>query len=185
MTVEPTVRGVASAVSHLSAAHHTTGPARSHPGFRDHPPLVRIGEETEIPRPFCENTADAGLAVHVLVARRPVRGRTAGVLPRRAHVFVDDARDALRLTSPEADVDYQFDLLPAFQHQCAQLLRRVFFLDCQVRRVASCHDRALRRLRASSGSTRPPSSRVALPNGWPTTSTSRPANWTPSCPNGT
>ncbi|MCU4799195.1 hypothetical protein OB920_02250 [Halobacteria archaeon HArc-gm2] len=151
MTVEPTVRGVASAVSHLSAAHHTTGPARSHPGFRDHPPLVRIGEETEIPSAVREDTPDAGLAVHVPESLDALFVAAPLAYYLGAHVFVDDARDAPRLTSPEADVDYQFDPLPAFQHQCAQLLRRVFFLDCQVRRVASCRDRALRRLQSQFG----------------------------------
>jgi hypothetical protein len=151
MTVEPTVKGIASAVSHLSAAHRTTGPARSHPGFRDHPPLVRIGDETEIPSRVRENTADVSLAVHVPKSLGALFVAAPLAYYLGAHVFVDDARDAPRLTSYEAPVDYQFDSLPAFQHECAQLLRRMFFLDCQVRRVASCRDSTGRRLQTQFG----------------------------------
>lgn len=151
MTVQPTVTGIASAISNLSAAHQTTGPARSHPGFRDHPPLVRIGEETEIPASVRERTLDAGLAIHVPESLDALFVAAPLAYYLGAHVFVDDARDAPRLTSHEADVDHKFDPLPAFQHQCAQLLRRVFFLDCQVRRVASCQERALHQLETKFG----------------------------------
>lgn len=151
MTVEPTVTGIARAITNLSAAHQTTGPARSHPGFRDHPPLVRIGEETKIPSSIRECTSAAGLAIHVPESLEALFVAAPLAYYLGARIVVDDARDAPRLTSPDVDVDHQFGPLPAFQHQCAQLLRRVFFLDCQVRRVASCQERALRRLETEFG----------------------------------
>ena len=144
LTVEPTTAGVASAVSHLSMAHRTTGPARSHPDFRDHPPLVRLGAETEIPRSVREQTPDAGITFRVPDSYEALFVAAPLAYYLGARVVVDDGPP--RLTASEADLDYTFDPLPGFQHQCAQLLRRVFFLDCQVRRVASCEDADRRRL---------------------------------------
>lgn len=167
MTVEPTVKGIATALSNLSAAHQTTGPARSHPGFRDHPPLVRVGEETEIPSCVRESRAKTGLAIHVPKSLEALFVAAPLAYYLGARVSVGEVRDAPRLTSQEADVDHQFDPLPAFQHQCAQLLRRVFFLDCQVRRVAACRDHALERLEADfhldpeAAQSRSPAERIA------------------------
>jgi len=59
-----------------------------------------------------------------------------------ATVRVTD-RETPMLRVDDRSIEHEFDGLPGFQHQCAQLLRRAFFLDCQARRVApdkTCSD---------------------------------------------
>jgi len=135
ITIEPTPEGLATGLTHLAAAHHTTAPVRSHPSFREHPPLLEIGTETSVPSAVAAETPDTGIellvpeALDMLFVAAPLAyyvGATVRV--------TDCDRPVLRAEEPS--IHHEFDGLPGFQHQCAQLLRRAFFLDCQARRVA-------------------------------------------------
>lgn len=135
ITIEPTPEGLATGLTHLAAAHHTTAPVRSHPSFREHPPLLEPGSETAVPSAIAEVTPDTGIEFVLPPAldRLFVAAPLAYYLG--ATVRVGDC-DAPVLRAEDPSITYRFDDLPAFQHQCAQLLRRAFFLDCQARRVA-------------------------------------------------
>ncbi|UPW00611.1 hypothetical protein M0R88_00565 [Halorussus gelatinilyticus] len=50
----------------------------------------------------------------------------------QAEMTVEDRRSPV-LRAPEADVERRFTPLPGFQHEVADVLRRMFFLDCLVR----------------------------------------------------
>ncbi|MFD1515196.1 hypothetical protein [Halomarina rubra] len=106
-----------------------TGPERSHPDRRPRPPLVAYGEWA-IP--------------DSLVATRPETEVTFELPPDRATLFVAaplayylGARVELgegavpRLSLPGEE--HTFSPLPTFQHEVADLLRDVFFLDVLVR----------------------------------------------------
>ena len=135
ITIEPTPSGLATGLTHLAAAHHTTAPVRSHPSFRAHPPLLELGSETSVPSAVAAETPETG--IEFLVPPELDRLFVAAPLAYYlgATVEVTDC-DAPVLRADDPSIRYEFDDLPGFQHQCAQLLRRAFFLDCQARRVA-------------------------------------------------
>jgi len=135
ITVEPTPEGLATGLTHLAAAHHTSAPVRSHPSFREHPPLFEVGSETSVPAAVEAETPDTG--IEFLLPRALDKLFVAAPLAYYlgATVTVED-RERPLLRARDRDIHHEFDGLPGFQHQCAQLLRRAFFLDCQVRRVA-------------------------------------------------
>lgn len=128
ITVPRTTAGVASAVSHLSAGLATTGPERSHPAYREHPPLVAFGER-DIPEPVRERVPDTGIEFHVPddVAHLLVAAPLAYYLGARV-VPVDGSPT---LFAP--GVEEAFSTLPAFAGEVAATLRRSFHLDCLVR----------------------------------------------------
>jgi len=141
ITVKPTPEGLATGLTHLAAAHHTTAPVRSHPSFREHPPLFEVGEETSVPAAVEAETPDTGIEFLLPPALDKLFVAAPLAYYLGASVRVED-RERPLLRAEEPSIHHEFDGLPGFQHQCSQLLRRAFFLDCQVRRVAP--DRACR-----------------------------------------
>jgi len=134
VTVPETPAGVATAVTHLAAAHRTTGPERSHPSFRDHPPVVELGPEPSIPEAVAAATPETGIEL-----RLPASLEYAFVAAPLAYylgaaVTVED-RETPLLVAPDAGVRHRFRALPTFQHGVARLLRQVFFFDTLVRDV--------------------------------------------------
>ncbi|SDF74892.1 hypothetical protein [Halorientalis regularis] len=132
VTVPPTPAGVADAISRLSAALRTTGPARSHPSMRDHPPVVEVGDERSIPDAVDAATPETGIELRLpesleyLFVGAPLAyylGATVTVEPEATP----------KLVAPSADVECRFRELPTFQHGVARLLRQVFFYDTLVR----------------------------------------------------
>ncbi|WP_115864394.1 hypothetical protein [Halorussus litoreus] len=134
ITIPETADGVATAVSHLSSSHKTTGSMRSYPSLRGHPPRVELGS-TDIPDAVVDQRFDVGieLAVPDSLKYSFVAAPLAYYL--QAEMSVEDRRMPV-LRAPEAGVEYQLAPLPGFQHEVADLLRRVFFLDCLVRNAA-------------------------------------------------
>jgi len=133
MTVPPTPDGVATVLTHASAALRTTGPERSHPSQRDHPPLVTLGETTDVPAVVRQATPRPDIDLHLpaTLSTCSLAAPLAFYLGASIHV----AEGATpRLRAPGAGVDRT---LPsedgAFADETAALLRRVFFLDCLVR----------------------------------------------------
>ncbi len=132
ITVPPRPEGVATAVTYLSSSHKATGPDRSYPTLRGHPPRIELGDETEIPEPVREERFDVGIELVIPddFAYAFVAAPLAYYL--QAEMTVEDRRSPV-LRAPEAGVEHRFTPLPGFQHEVADMLRRVFFLDCLVR----------------------------------------------------
>ncbi|MFC4553317.1 MULTISPECIES: hypothetical protein [Halorussus] len=132
ITVAPTPSGVAEAVTHLPSSHKVSGPERSYPNLRGHPPKVELGERTEIPERVRRERFETGIELVVPDDLRYVFVAAPLAYYLQARLRVAD-RGAPVLRAPEGDVDRAFAPLPCFQHEVADLLRRVFFLDCLVR----------------------------------------------------
>ena len=132
--VPETVTGVATGLSYLSAAHRSMAPARSHPDHRSHPPLVTVGDTVSVPRSVRDRKPETGieLAVPATVSDLFVAAPLAYYLGADLRA-VD--RDTAVLTAAGTSVRRRFERRPQFQDRMAALLRRVFYLDCLVRRV--------------------------------------------------
>ena len=132
LRVPPTPEGCATAVTHLSSALATTGPERSHPDCRGHPPLVevRVGEP-HVPESVVEATPDTGIELRLpgSLAHAVIGAPLAYYLG--ASVSVGASEPAL--VAPDAGVHEPLGAMPAFQNRVVDLLRRVFVLDCLVR----------------------------------------------------
>ncbi len=132
ITIPPTTEGLATAISYASSSQKTTGPDRSYPTLRGHPPRFEVGDELNIPDPVRADKKDVGIQLRV-----PDDFRTLFVTAPLAYYLqadvVVEARDAPMLSAPEANFSYSFSPLPSYQHEVADMLRRVFFMDCLVR----------------------------------------------------
>lgn len=132
LTVPPTPEGCATAVTHLSSALATTGPERSHPDCRGHPPLVRVRVgEPQVPDAVVDATPDTGIELRIpdSLTHAVVGAPLAYYLG--ASVSVGAAEPAL--VAPDAGVHEPLPPMPEFQGRVVDLLRRVFVLDCLVR----------------------------------------------------
>lgn len=134
VTVPRTPAGVATAITHLSTALRTEGADRSHPAFRSHPPLVEFGDEVEVPASIRATTPDTGirLAVPATIADSFVAAPLAYYL---GATVVAEERSAPVLSAPSIGLERHFRPSPAFQHNVAATLRRIFLLDCLTRTV--------------------------------------------------
>lgn len=128
LTAEPTVTGLATAFSHLGATVRTTSPRRVHRYYRDHPPLIELGEETEIPEEVRRKRPETGIELVVPDRLPPLFAAVSLSYYLGAQIRIEDV-SAPVLRAPVADVRHAFDPLPAFQAQAGRLLRRVFYLD--------------------------------------------------------
>ncbi|MFB6188824.1 MAG: hypothetical protein ABEI57_02975 [Halapricum sp.] len=132
VTVPPTTDGVATAVTYLSSSHKTTGPDRSYPNLRGHPPEVELGDCVDIPDAVREERFDVGIELVV-----PDEFAYVFVAAPLAYYLQAELSVAERATpvlrAPTAGIEREFSRLPEFQHEAADLLRRVFLLDCLVR----------------------------------------------------
>ena len=131
LTVPATTRGLATALTFAGAGIVDTGPARSHPDRRPHPPLLEFGE-----RSIPDRVVDV----------RPETGATFRLPDDRAALFVAaplayylgarvEIHDGDRPTLSLPGRNHEFSTLPAFQHEVADLLRDAFFLDGLVREL--------------------------------------------------
>ncbi|UPM43533.1 hypothetical protein [Halocatena salina] len=131
-TIPKSPEGVATAISVLSAGLSTTGPERSHPGYRMHPPLVEVGTETYVPPrvrrmvPQTEIVIDVPASYDELFVVAPLAYYLG------ASVRIGSETPCIRAPG----VHRSFGSLPDLKYEVAELLRRVFFLDCLVRDVA-------------------------------------------------
>ncbi len=130
ITVPETPDGIATALSSFPAAYRTLTPDRSYPTMRNHPPLVEFGEETHIPDlvadrldpneveltlpPDLSYLFPAASLVHYLGATVRLADGATPTLSTRAWT-------------------HELPLLPNFQWEVADILRRVFLLDCLTR----------------------------------------------------
>ncbi|EMA13433.1 hypothetical protein [Haloarcula marismortui] len=134
LQVPATPEGLATAITHLSGAHHTMQPSRSHPELRGHPPIVTTGETTRIPEPVRQNRPETGITLRVPECEAELLVSAPLAYYLGAKVVVE-SRDAALLTAEGTSVHRSFDAWPSLQAGVAALLRKVFYLDCLVRRV--------------------------------------------------
>jgi len=134
--VHPTVRlplspdGVATAISHAASACATTGPERSDPANRDHPPLLCFGEE-RVPRAVAERTPDTGIGVRVPADYGALYAVAPLAYYLGATVTADEDATAARIVAPP-NVDHRVPT-GRLADRAADLLRSVFYLDCLAR----------------------------------------------------
>ncbi|WP_254830061.1 hypothetical protein [Haloglomus salinum] len=133
VTVPPTPAGAATALTHASSALETLGPERSHPDRRGHPPLVAFGER-DIPAAVQRATPESGIELRLPPSLTTCALAAPLAFYLGATVRVDEGRSRPRLRAPGAGIDRA---LPAedgpFADAVADLLRRVFGLDCLAR----------------------------------------------------
>jgi len=134
MQVPDTPEGLATGLTHLSASHHSVTPSRSHPRRRDHPPLLTTGETAVIPDAVADGRPETGIEFRLPPCVESLFVAAPLAYYLGATVTVGDRERAL-LTAEGTDVRHEFDPFPAFQGEVAGLLRRLFYLDCLVRRV--------------------------------------------------
>lgn len=128
VSVPRTPSGLATAVTVAGETIADTGPARSHPSQRVHPPLVEF-DDAATPRVGAATGRDSGLVFrvpddleHVLVAS-PLAYYLGAEL-------VAEQRTTPLLTAEPLGFERPFGALPAFATEIAAACRRVFHLDC-------------------------------------------------------
>ncbi|WP_254271396.1 hypothetical protein [Haloarcula marina] len=135
VVVPPTAEGLATGLSCLSAAHHTSAPMRSHPDQRDHPPLLTTGETESVPQSVAADHLETDIhlrlpsSIDALFVAAPLAYYLG------ADVRVEDRERAV-LTAEGTDLHREFDPLPGLQEDVATVLRHVFYFDCLVRRLS-------------------------------------------------
>jgi len=126
----PEPAALASALTKLASALKTTGPDRSYPTLRGHPPLLAVGEEPSVPAGIDAECPETGIEIVV----EPTLERLFVVAPLAyylgATVRVGDHGPFVR--APEMAVERPIEP-DAFDREVARLLRRCFFLDSLVR----------------------------------------------------
>lgn len=131
ITVQPTLAGLRTAVSHLSAAIETDTPDKSYPSMRTHPPRIRYGDAVDIPPTVARQSGGAALTVHV----EPALGSLLVVAPLVYYLQAEVrlSKDGPpRVTSPAFGSPIHL-AGPTLEQGVARLLRRTFYLDCLVR----------------------------------------------------
>lgn len=131
VTVEPTPAGVATALSYFGATIPETSPTRTSSLCRGHPPRIVFGDE-DVPEALRTAAIDTGIEL-VLPATFDAlfpAASLAAYLGARVRV-ADGVAPTLRI--PEYDFAHEFAAPPAFQHEAAGSLRRVFWLDALAR----------------------------------------------------
>src|SRR6056297_504641 len=132
ITIPPSPRGLATALTYVSSSHKTTGPDRSSPSLRGHPPRISVGDGLDVPATVREEKESVG--IELLVPDDFDSLFVAAPLAYYLHADVKaERRDAPKLRAPAVNYTYSFSPQPSFQHEVADVLRRVFFLDCLVR----------------------------------------------------
>ncbi len=132
IAIEPTPEGVATALSTLHASVQMTTPDRSYPTLRNHPPRLRIDEQTDVPDAVRREVAETGITL----ATRPQLDDLFVLAPLayylQANVEVEE-RDRSVLRAPAVGLEREFPSGLELQSDAASTLRKVFFLDCLVR----------------------------------------------------
>jgi len=132
--VEASPRGLATGISHMSAAHHTLSPSRSHPGQRGHPPLLTTGAETSVPTELENTKPETGIELRVPPCVESLFVVAPLAYYLGADVTVEDRTRAL-LTAEGTDIHHEFGPFPAVQDEVGSMVQRLFYLDCLVRRM--------------------------------------------------
>ena len=133
LQVPATPEGLATGISHMSAAHHTLSPSRSHPGQRGHPPLLTTGRE-RIPTELANTRPETGIELRV----PPCVEWLFVVAPLAYYLGADvtvENRQRAVLTAGGTDIHHEFGPFPDAQDEVGSMVQRLFYLDCLVRRM--------------------------------------------------
>jgi hypothetical protein len=134
VTVPSTPAGVAAGLSYLHSSIKTTGPDRSFPTLRGHPPRLETGEALDVPEGIADATADTGVRIRA----SPELGDLYVLAPLSFYLQAEvtaDAEAGAVIELPGPGVEHELPGTPELQTATADLLRRVFLLDCLVRNV--------------------------------------------------
>jgi hypothetical protein len=131
ITVPPTPAGLGTALTHLSASFQTETPDRTFPSMRRHPARVEVGESVSVPDSLAAGRLDTGITL-----RTPRSFESLFPVAPLAHylgatVSVED-RESVVVETPTRRHELSVTDLG---RESADLLRRVFSLDCLVRSV--------------------------------------------------
>jgi hypothetical protein len=119
---------VMRAVSTFGSALKTTGPERSYPTLRGHPPAIEVGEELDIPVGL--EPPETGLRIEV----PPELGAVYVVAPLAYYLGARVEPGPIpRLVSEDGELDYALDRPLGFERTVERVLKRVFFMDCLTR----------------------------------------------------
>ncbi len=132
VSIPQTPAGVATAVSHLSVAHHTTGPDRTYPTLRSHPPLLEFGDEVSIPPTVQKEKSDTGIELVVPPTYESVFVTAPLAYYLQANVRTEPGVKP-QLSLPGVNRVHSLSLLPTLEQDVQRLLRKTFFLDSLVR----------------------------------------------------
>ncbi|ELZ10027.1 hypothetical protein [Natrialba aegyptia] len=133
ITVPDSPAALARAISHLPSSHKTTGPDRSYPTLRGHPPLLEPGDELAIPDRVRADTPRTGTELVVPPEYESLYVTAPLAYYLQARVRTDPTISGARLRLPEYDVERSLPGPPRLEREVEQLLRQTFFLDCLVR----------------------------------------------------
>ncbi len=154
LTVPPSPDGLATAVTAAGQTHSTTGPERSHPGFRPPTPTVTFGDES-IPAALTPDADSPTIRVPATVIDVLVAAPLAYYLG--ASLAVGDGRPHL-----ESDaIEYTFEARPTFVETVSRILRGVVDLDTRLRTIPGESGRLVDGPRADELASASPSERVA------------------------
>ncbi|WP_324662345.1 CHAT domain-containing protein [Haloarcula sediminis] len=132
--IQGTPAGLATGLSHMGTAHHTLSPSRSHPGQRGHPPLLTTGETTSVPTELANTKPETGIELLVPPCVESLFVVAPLAYYLGADVTVDD-RTRVALTAENTGVYHEFGPFPDIQDEVAEMVQRLFYLDCLVRRI--------------------------------------------------
>lgn len=133
ITIPPTSEGLAEAITYSSGAFRTTTPDRSYLSMRRHPPIIEFGDSTCIPSEVEEEFQPVG--IDFVVPSQLDYLFVAGPLAyyTQSSVRTEDSCEFPYFEIPESNLKHEFSALPHFEHESAEMLYRVFMLDCLVR----------------------------------------------------
>lgn len=132
ITVPRTVEGAASAVRYLSAAIDTDSADKSYPTLRVHPPAVAFGDDLDIPEGVFHDVSFSDVTVRLPHAVESLLVAAPLVYYLQADVSLVDA-GPVELDAPALASPVRLGEADRFESAVADLLHRVFYLDCLVR----------------------------------------------------
>jgi hypothetical protein len=119
---------VMEAISTFGSALKTTGPERSYPTLRGHPPAIEIGDELDIPAGLEPPETDLRIEVPPELGAIYVVAPLAYYLGARV-----ESGPIPRLVSDDGELDYALDRPLGFERTVERVLKQVFFMDCLTR----------------------------------------------------
>jgi hypothetical protein len=163
--VPPAVRvplspaGVATAITHAASACPTTGPERSDPSNRDHPPLLQFGDR-RVPPAVAQRTPETGIELRVPADYGALYATAPLAYYLGATVTTEEGATVARLTAPP-DVEHRLPADGGVASRAARILRTVFHLDCLARDPDGADARAPSPVDLGSYADRPMAGRLA------------------------
>lgn len=129
ITIPRTPEGVAAAITGFSVAIEVVSPDRSFPGYRDHPPLVELGESIDIPGSIRRRRPETDVSIELPANLEYLF--PAASLAQYLGARVKTGADRPRIVAGDRTV--WLDRGAGYRTEVNELLRRTFLLDCLAR----------------------------------------------------